>query len=121
MQVKVLLLSLVCVLASLPASGDPGRDRDRHPGGRYDRWPGVIIEPNITIERDRTPNVDTPEFVMAELGRCVAAGVRLFVDCLRHNHGSIMIRRLEACVGSETIPDDPKRIEPCIPLPAAAP
>lgn len=124
MQVRTCLLLIVCIgLASTPALADPGRrpDRPDRPGwssGRNDRWPGVWVEPNITIERNRAHDVDNPQFIMAELSRCAAAGVRLFVDCLRHNHGSIMIRRLEACVGSEIIPDDPRPVEPCLPLPA---
>jgi hypothetical protein len=120
MQFKVLSLAVACVLAGLPAVAGSERhgvrpDRD----GRRHGWPGVVVEPNIIIERggDRGPNVDDPAFIMAELGRCAAGGVRLFVDCLRHNHRSIMIRRLEACVRSETIPDDPARVEACLPLP----
>lgn len=125
MQVKTkLILALIgAAILGLPAAADPGRHGDRPfpGGGRHERWPGIIVEPNIVIERERQTNVDDPGFIMAELGRCVSAGVRLFVDCLRHNHGSIMIRRLEACLQSETIPDDPKRIEACLPLPAAVP
>lgn len=118
MQVKVAVLMAACALAAMPALADPGRDRGRPDRPGHGR-PGVIVEPSIILERDRdrAPDVDTPEFIMAELARCGAAGIRLFVDCLRHNHGSVMIRRLEACVGSETIPDDLPRLEPCLPLP----
>jgi hypothetical protein len=95
----------------------PG-DRDR-PGrpGRHD-GPNIFIEPNIDLSRRQRPNVDTPQFIMAELEGCTAQGIRLFVDCLRANHSSVMIRRLEACLQSETIPDDPRRIPPCLPSPS---
>jgi hypothetical protein len=93
----------------------PGRPDDR-PGrpGRHD-GPSIFIEPNIDLSRKDRPDVDAPQFIMAELDGCVAQGVRLFVDCLRANHSSVMIRRLEACLQSETIPDDPRRVLPCLP------
>lgn len=104
-----------------PAGGErPGRDRpDERPGrpGRHD-GPSILIEPNIDLSRKQRPDVNAPNFIMAELDGCVAQGVRLFVDCLRANHSSVMIRRLEACLKSETIPDDPRRVLACLP-PAA--
>ncbi len=112
MQAKPLILFvalLACCTEPLAASERDRPDRDRLRGG-----PEIIIEPNIDLSRPR-PNVDAPEFVMAEVGRCADAGVRLFVDCLRANHSSVMIRRLEACVQSETIPDDPRRVAACLP------
>lgn len=119
MQGKPLILSvlLAATLWVMPAVAD-GRDGGRDHGGqndgrRYGR-PDILIEPNIDLSRPR-PNPDAPEFVMAELNRCAQAGVRSFVDCLRANHGSVMIRRLEACVRSETIPDDPQRVLACLP------
>lgn len=123
MQVGIALLLAAGALASMPAHAGPERDEDRPDRPRHDRprneRPGVIVEPSIILERgrDRGSDADAPEFIMAELARCNAAGIRLFVDCLRHNHGAVMIRRLEACAGSETIPDDLPRIEPCLPLP----
>jgi hypothetical protein len=116
MQTKSLILSaaLSACLAAPLGAGDRGDGRGgdwRRPGG-----PNITVEPYIDLSRPRQPNVDAPEFVMAEIGRCNAAGIRLFVDCLRQNHTAIMIRRLEACVQSETIPDDPQRVAACIPL-----
>jgi hypothetical protein len=99
---------------------DGERDRDRNRPdrpGRHD-GPSIIIEPNIDLSRRQKPNVDEPRFIMAELEQCVAQGIRLFVDCLRANHSSVMIRRLEACLRSETIPDDPRRIPACLPPPS---
>jgi hypothetical protein len=121
MQVKALMLSVALAgLWSAPLCATEGR------GGRDpDRWqrhggPNIYIEPNIDLSRRPKPNVDAPEFIMAELDRCMTAGVRAFVDCLRQNHSSVMIRRLEACVRSETIPDEPGRVLACLP-PAGAP
>lgn len=127
MQVGIALLLAAGALA-MPAHAGPERDGGRPDRPRHDRpghdrprddRPGVIVEPSIILERgrDRGSEAETPAFIMAELARCNAAGIRLFVDCLRHNHGAVMIRRLEACAGSEAIPDDLPRIEPCLPLP----
>ncbi|MGE0025417.1 MAG: hypothetical protein AB7S70_17480 [Hyphomicrobium sp.] len=116
MQAKPLALSLLlAALATGPAMAwDRGGDRpgdDRRRGG-----PNIVIEPEIDLSRRSRPNTDDPDFIMAEIGRCHAAGIQSFVDCLRPNHGAIMIRRLEACVRSETIPDDRQRVALCIPL-----
>lgn len=120
MQVNLLVMSVVCAAVALPAIAEPDRDRgSRHHDRPEHRSRGIIVEPNIILERDRpASHADDPAFIMAELERCMAAGIRLFVDCLRHNHGSVMIRRLEACVQSESIPDAPARVAACLPLPA---
>lgn len=118
MQAKPLVLSILLVVAwTLPLAAG-GRDWGRGEGGggdgRRHGGPDILIEPNIDLSRPR-PNPDAPEFVMAELRGCAQAGIRSFVDCLRANHSSVMIRRLEACVNSETIPDDPQRVQACLP------
>src|SRR5262245_55742269 len=107
MQAKLPLLAVL--LAVISAGPLAASDRDDRPADGRRGGPAILIEPNIDLSRRPRPNVDDPNFIMAEIGRCNAAGIRLFVDCLRTHHGSIMIRRLEACVRSETIPDDPQR------------
>jgi hypothetical protein len=120
MQAKsVILAALLTAAASVPL-GAADHDDDRRGDGRRHGGPNITIEPYIDLSRRQRPNVDAPEFVMAEVGRCNAAGIRLFVDCLRQNHTPIMIRRLEACVRSETIPDDLQRVAVCLP-PTPAP
>lgn len=118
MQAKVLMMLVVAIAAGgadpLLAGDRPGQRPDR---GGWDRRnnPSIYIEPELDLNRPR-PNTDTPEFVMAELQRCTSFGVQSLVDCLRDNHSSVMIRRLEACVNSETIPDDLRRVMPCLPM-----
>jgi hypothetical protein len=124
MQAKTLIISaLIAVCWAMPVAaadwgggrggGDRGGGEELGRGGN--RWrDGVFIEPNIDLNRPK-PNVDDPNFIMAEISQCSAAGMPLFVDCLRQYHGAIMIRRLEACVGSETIPADLQRVAVCIP------
>jgi hypothetical protein len=126
MQSKALLLTLVLTSGlAQPLAAADGRGGGGGRGGEAEGWrrhggPNIVIEPYIDLNRRPKPNVDTPEFIMAELNRCMTAGVVLFVDCLRQNHSSVMIRRLEACVRSESIPDDPGRVLACLP-PAGAP
>jgi hypothetical protein len=115
MQAKTYLGASILLLAALPAlaehPGDGGRDPRRH--GR----PTIVIEPNIDLSRRDKPDTDAPDVIMAEVSQCSATGIRLFVDCLRGNFRPVMIRRLEACVASETIPDDLTRVAACLPRP----
>jgi hypothetical protein len=119
MQAKTLLLSALLAASCAASVGANDRGPGRHGDGGRDGWrhggPNVSIEPYIDLSRPERPDVDAPEFIMAEIGRCSNAGLLSFVDCLRPNHGSVMIRRLEACVQSETIPDDLRRVEACLP------
>jgi hypothetical protein len=118
---RFLLVGLLAagIGSSVRADGGPGGG-DHAPDGSGRRGrPEIVIDPSAFIApRQPQPNVDNPRFIMAEIRRCSAAGTLLFVDCLRDNHGSIMIRKLEACVGSEVIPPDVAGVEPCIPLSA---
>lgn len=115
MQAKVLLLSLALAVAGAASLGAEDRRGDRPDGdGRHGR-PNIYIDPGDFLDRRPRPNVDEPAFIMAELQTCVASGIRLFVDCLRANHSPVMIRRLESCVFSETIPDDPREVAACLP------
>lgn len=118
MQGKSLILSAVLLAGSTGwlAAADRGGDDRRGDWRRRDGGPNIVVEPYIDLSRPQQPNTDDPAFVMAEVRRCNAAGIQLFVDCLRQNHSSIMIRRLEACVGSETIPDELQQVSVCVPL-----
>ncbi len=110
-------LAIALLAASLTASSAADdQDRSKRPGRDY-RHPEIIIDPSSILAKPPKPDVNAPGFIMAEVRNCSAAGIRLFVDCLRHNHGSIMIRQLEACLQSETIHDDPQRVVPCLPMP----
>lgn len=105
------MLDLAAVPALAQRPDAPGRD-PRH----RDR-PAIVIEPNIDLSRPRKPDPNTPDVIMGEVEQCSAAGVLSFIDCLRGNYGPVMIRRLEACVASETIPDDLSRVAACLPRP----
>lgn len=107
---KALWVVLAASLAAIPAAGDerPGR------GWRHGDGPSIVIEPQIDLTR-RRPAADEPGVILADVEVCARAGVRSFVDCLRGNHRSVTIRRLEACVASETIPDDLGRVAACLP------
>lgn len=109
-----MLATALAVGCAAPLAALDRREGRPAEAGRHGR-PQVTIEPYVDLSRRERVNRDAPEAVMAEIGECARTGVRLFVDCLRPNHGPVMIRRLEACVRSETIPDDPRRVEACLP------
>lgn len=104
-------MAVLLATASPALAADPGADAQ---GGRRPGGPAVIVEPTIVIGRMPRPDPDAPERVMAALRRCVADGQPVIVDCLRASHGSILIRRLEDCLRSETIPEDPTEVEACL-------
>jgi hypothetical protein len=84
----------------------PGRGR-----GRDD--PVVVIPPPSGPPPPEA-RLDPVEEVLLELAECVAHGTTMLVDCLRQNHNSVMIRRLEACLRSETIPADGNDVRQCL-------
>lgn len=108
---KAFLLVLAASLLAIPAAAGERRGRD---DGRYGGGPSIVIEPQIDLTR-RHRTADEPDVILADVEGCARAGVRSFVDCLRGSHRSVTIRRLEACVASETIPDELERVAACLP------
>ncbi len=122
MMIQATLRALPAALAALlamppTALAGPYGESDRLPRQerRERHAPAVIVEPRLDLARPQRPVRDAPDQVMADVTQCADAGVRLFVDCLRGRHGPVTIRRLEACVASETIPDDLGRVSACLP------
>lgn len=111
---SLLLATALVVGCAAPLGALDRRGERPEETGRHGR-PQITIEPYVDLSRGERPDPDAPEVVMAQIGQCARAGVRLLVDCLRPNHRPVMIRRLEDCVKSETIPDDPRRVEACLP------
>lgn len=111
---------IVCLAALLAAEGSllaaDGRSMGGRPGEGH-RWrdPGIIIEPNIDLSRPRQPDRNSPDLMMANIEACSANGVPTFVDCLRGNASPVAIRRLEACLRSESIPEDLGEVAACLP------
>jgi len=82
--------------------------------------PAVVLPPPLVVVPP-PPGPPPPaayenaaDQVLQELGQCLADGVVLMVDCLRDSHSSVMIRRLEACIGSETIPLQSDDVRACL-------
>lgn len=97
--------------------GGPGAPGRWYPSGgnRPNPWarPGDMwIEPNINIYTQPPQVAPGPETVPAALAACGDNG--LIVDCLRNNYSSVSIRRLEACLGSETLPANPVDVTSCL-------
>jgi hypothetical protein len=91
--------------------GGGGWDRPGPDGGRGWGRPNIWIEPNITINTQRQV-APGPETVPGVLAACGDRG--LIVDCLMNQYSSVSIRRLEACLGSETLPANPVDVRSCL-------
>jgi hypothetical protein len=89
----------------MPPAGGGGRNPWARPG---DVW----VEPNINIYTQPPQVAPGPETVPAALAQCGNMG--LIVDCLRGAYSSVSIRRLEACLGSETLPVNPVDVRGCL-------
>ena len=89
----------------MPPAGDGGRNPWARPG---DVW----VEPNINIYTQPPQVAPGPETVPAALAACGDNG--LIVDCLMRQYSSVSIRRLEACLGSETLPANPVDVRSCL-------
>jgi hypothetical protein len=84
-------------------------------GNRPNPWvrPGdVWVDPNINIYTQPPQVAPGPETVPAALAACGDRG--LIVDCLMRQYSSVSIRRLEACLGSETLPANPVDVRSCL-------
>jgi hypothetical protein len=58
--------------------------------------------------------VELTKQIVGEFSECLANGTNLILDCLRQNHDSVTIRKLEACLRSEIIPPDPAGVQSCL-------
>lgn len=74
----------------------------------------IVPEVNLPPAEPAPAAVDESTVVLGEFNACLANGVVDIVDCLRGNHTSVMIRRLEACLGAEQIPPNPADARPCL-------
>jgi hypothetical protein len=74
----------------------------------------VIVQPEFYGPGDGPDDLSPADQVMAELADCIAGGTTLLVPCLRQNHRSVSIRRLEACLRSDSIPSDGNRVRDCL-------
>ncbi len=94
-----------------PAGGGPGGGGRPNPWDRPDNG-NVWVEPNINIYTQPPQVAPGPESVPGALAQCGNMG--LIVDCLRGAYSSVSIRRLEACLGSETLPVNPVDVRGCL-------
>jgi hypothetical protein len=83
------------------------------PGEEGDHRPVVVLPPPAPPPPPG-PMPDAADQVIQELGECLAHGTTQLVDCLRQNHDSVTIRRLEACLRSESIPEDARDVRACL-------
>ena len=88
------------------------------PGSRSRHWGrGRGVEVAVPIPLGPTPPQSQAQLtnqIVGEFSECLANGTNLILDCLRQNHNSVTIRRLEACLRSEIIPPDPAEVQACL-------
>lgn len=75
--------------------------------------PNIILDLPLSAQPNEPPRASAPA-ILEQIGACHRAGIQFFAECLRHRHSVIEIRRLEACVGSETIPDRSDKVRNCL-------
>lgn len=93
----------------------PGSRGGHWGSGNWGRGRGVEVAVPIPLDRPREQSqVELTQQIVGEFGECLANGTDLILDCLRQNHNSVTIRRLEACLRSETIPQDPGEVQACL-------
>ena len=74
----------------------------------------MVPEIVVPVTPPPEPAPDVADQVIEEFGGCLAHGVTEIVDCLKENHSSVMVRRLEACLRAERIPDHPADVRACL-------
>lgn len=87
--------------------------RDENGASRRGVSPNIILDLPLSAQPTDPPRASAPA-ILEQIGACHRAGIHYFVECLRHRHSVIEIRRLEACVGSETIPDSSDKVRNCL-------
>lgn len=98
-----------------------GHGTSPSPTAPRDTTPPIVVEPPPIVIAPPAPALSPAlarqariDQILAELGQCLAGGVILMVDCLRPTHSSVEIRRLEACIRSETIPLQSGDVRACL-------
>lgn len=81
--------------------------------GRTEKDPDIVI-PMPPGPPPPDAGFDLADQILEELSRCLADGMTQIVDCLRENHSSVSIRRLEACLRSESIPQEADGVRACL-------
>ena len=99
-------------LAAYVSSGAAEQMFDRHRS--WDR-PLVVPEIDVPIPMTQPPQnrIQDADALVAELGDCRNGGQLDLVMCLWGDMSSVDVRRMEACLGSNLIPDDPAPARAC--------
>jgi hypothetical protein len=86
--------------------------------GKWDKGFGRRgVEVAVPIPLGPTPpqsQVQLTNQIVGEFSECLANGTNQILDCLRQNHNSVTIRKLEACLRSEIIPPNPADVQACL-------
>ncbi len=103
------------VVIGLAALAAPGAAEEML--GRHRPWDSPLIVPEIDVPIPMTQppqnRIQTADALVAELGECRNGGQLNLVMCLWGDLSSVDVRRMEACLGSDIIPDDPAPARAC--------
>jgi hypothetical protein len=92
----------------------PGSGRwDRGRGGELGRDVEVTVPIPLDGQRPQS-QAELTKQIVGEFSECLAYGTDLILDCLRQNHDSVTIRKLQACLRSDIIPQDPAEVQACL-------
>lgn len=98
----------------------PGSRRGNWGGGNWGsgNWGrGRGVEVAVPIPLGPTPPQSQAQLtsqIVGEFSECLANGTDLILDCLRQNHDSVTIRKLQACLQSDIIPPHPADVQACL-------
>ncbi len=91
------------------------------PGSRRGGWGnwgrGRGVDVAVPIPLGTTPPQSQAQLtsqIVGEFSECMAYGTNLILDCLRQNHDSVTIRKLQACLRSDIIPPNPGDVQACL-------
>jgi hypothetical protein len=93
----------------------PGSRRGNWGGGNWGRGRGVEVA--VPIPLGPTPPQSQAQLtsqIVGEFSECLTNGTDLILDCLRQNHNSFTIRKLQACLQSDIIPPKPADVQACL-------
>jgi hypothetical protein len=103
------------VVLGLAAWASPGAAEEML--GRPRPWGAPLIVPEFDVPLPMTQppqyRIQNPDALVAELGDCRNGGQLDLTMCLWGGMSSVDVRRMEACLGSNIIPDDPAPARAC--------
>jgi hypothetical protein len=87
--------------------------------GQFNTAPVVVLPPPVVVvppppgPPPPAAYIESVDQLLQELAQCLAGGQPDLVLCLRGDMSSVAVRRLEACLGTNLIPENPAPVRAC--------